>query len=408
MNSRNLISLMLLISFGSIGAVACSPALPEIAKYFLMTESQTQSCISWYLIGYAFGQLIYGPLVNRYGSKNSIIIGVLIEIIGAIICILSKYTHSFELLLIGRVLMAIGAGSGLTLALTISSRLSAPQQSAKTISILTIAFAVTPGIGVFLGGWLLNFFDWTSSFYLLLAYGVLIWILSYFLPEAIQTRNPSALQLSSLGKNYLTQLRSSTTIFGGLLIGSSTSIIYSFAALAPFMAIDLMKITPSSYGTYNFIPVIGMIAGSLAATYLSKSSSSKNIIKVGLIIATVGSITMFFSLNLFPQMALSLFAPMLIIYFGLSIIFSNGSALALSHTVDKSNASAMLSFINMSLTVAITSLFGLIGYHGIWLIPIVILTLLGLSGLWFWKLLSALKNKQPSKASCNFQINQRI
>lgn len=47
----------------------------------------------------------------------------------------------------------------------------------------------------------------------------------------------------------------------------------------------------------------------------------------------------------------------------------------------------------MSLTVAITSLFGLIGYHGIWLIPIVILTLLGLSGLCFWRLLGALKNK---------------
>lgn len=391
MNSRNLISLMLLISFGSIGAVACSPALPAIAKYFMLTEAQAQSCVSWYLIGYAGGQLVYGPLVNRYGSKNSILIGAIIEILGASLCIISKSVHSFELLLIARIIMAIGAGSGLTLALTISSRLSTPQQSARIISLLTIAFAITPGLGVFLGGWLLNYFDWTSSFYLMLAYGVLICLLSRFLPEAIQTRNLHALRIGSLAHNYLAQLRSKTTLLGGLLIGSSTSIIYSFAALAPFVAIDIMKITPSSYGTYNFIPVIGMLAGSLVATYLGKFYSSKNVIKLGLVLATIGTMVMFIGLDQFPQAALSLFAPMLIIYFGLSIIFSNGAALALSHTTDKGNASAMLSFINMSSTVVITSSFSLIHYHGIWLIPIVFITLLSMSGLWFWWLLVALK-----------------
>lgn len=391
MNSRNLISLMLLISFGSIGAVACSPALPEIAKYFMLTKSQAQSCVSWYLMGYAFGQLIYGPLVNRYGSKNSIVIGALIEVLGASMCIISKSVHSFELMLIARIIMAIGAGSGLTLALTISSRLSTPQQSARIISLLTIAFAITPGLGVFLGGWLLNYFDWTSSFYLMLAYGCLICLISRFLPEAIQTKNLHALRLVSLTSNYLAQLRSKTTVFGGLLIGSSTSIIYSFAALAPFVAIDIMKITPSSYGTYNFIPVVGMLTGSLAATYLGKFYSSKGVIKLGLSLAIIGTAIMFIALGEFPQAALSLFAPMLIIYFGLSIIFSNGSALALSHTTDKSNASAMISFINMGLTVIITSSFGLVNYQDIWLTPIVFVILLSMSILWFWRLLVELK-----------------
>lgn len=391
MNSRNLISLMLLISFGSIGAVACSPALPQIAKYFMLTEAQAQSCISWYLIGYACGQLVYGPLVNRYGSKNSILIGALIEMLGASLCIISKSVHSFELLLIARVIMAIGAGSGLTLALTISSRLSAPQQNARIISLLTIAFAITPGLGVFIGGWLLNYFDWTSSFYLMLTYGILICLLSRFLPEAIQTRNLHALRFGSLAHNYLAQLRSKTTLLGGLLIGSSTSIIYSFAALAPFVAIDIMKITPSSYGTYNFIPVIGMLIGSLTATYLGRSYSSKSVIKLGLALAGIGTIVMCICLGKFPHAALSLFTPMLIIYFGLSIIFSNGSALALSHTTDKGNASAMLSFINMSSTVIVTSSFSLISYHGIWLTPVVFIILLCLSGLWFWRLLMALK-----------------
>lgn len=391
MNSRNLIILMLLISFGSIGAVACSPALPAIAKYFILTEAQAQSCVSWYLIGYACGQLVYGPLVNRYGSKKSILIGALIEMIGAGICIVSKSIHSFELLLIARVIMAIGAGSGLTLALTISSRLSTPQQSTRIISLLTIAFAITPGLGVFFGGWLLNYFDWVSSFYLMLAYGAIICLLSRFLPEAIQTKNLHALRISSLASNYLAQLCSKTTLLGGLLIGSSSAIIYSFAALAPFVAIDIMKISPSNYGTYNFIPVFGMLAGSLAATYLGKFYSSRNIIKLGLVLAAIGIIVMFICLGEFPQLALSLFAPMLIIYFGLSIIFSNGSALALSHTTDKSNASAMISFINMGSTVVITSSFGLIHYQGIWLTPIVFIILLGLSGLWFWLLLAALK-----------------
>ncbi len=382
---------MLLISFGSIGAVSLTPALPQITEYFSISPQQAGSCISLYLIGYTLGQLFYGPLVNRFGSRTTIIIGASIEIIGAVLCILAEPLNSFNLLLIARIIMAIGAGSGLTLALTISSKLSTAQDSGRNISLLTIAFAITPGIGVFAGGWLLTIANWTSSFYLMAAYGVMILLLGLQLPEVISSRNPHALQIAKLISNYLAQLKFLPTICGGLLLGSATSIIYGFAALAPFISINLMQITPSQYGSYNLIPVIGMLLGSIISSYLGKSYSSHNILKLGLTIVSIGAILALVLLNCLPEQALSLFMPTTIVYIGLPLVFANASSLTLTNAQDKSNASAMLSFINLSSAVVVTLLLTLISIHSVLTIAILFVVFSIFAIIWFTLLNKALK-----------------
>ncbi len=114
MKMKYLLILMLLISFGSIGAVSFTPGLPMIAPFFAISSQKSELTVTWYLLGYTIGQLLYGPLANRYGSRNTIIISAILEIIGATGCIASYHLHSFELLIISRAVMALGAGGGLT------------------------------------------------------------------------------------------------------------------------------------------------------------------------------------------------------------------------------------------------------------------------------------------------------
>ena len=159
MKKQYLIILMLLISFGSIGAVAFTPGMPQIASFFKISAAQTELTVSWYLLGYALGQLIYGPLINRLGSNKTIMLGTLIEIAGSFGCILASPINSFQLLIIARFLMALGAGCGLTMTFTICSNIcKSKEENAKAISLLTIAFAITPGIGIFVGGILVTYF----------------------------------------------------------------------------------------------------------------------------------------------------------------------------------------------------------------------------------------------------------
>lgn len=385
---------MLLISFGSICAVTFTPGLPLIAKFFEIDITRAELTVTWYLIGYTVGQLLYGPLANRYGSKNTITIGAVIEIFGTIGCVVSFYIRSFELLIISRLIMAFGAGGGLTMSFTVSSKLCSHKDNARIISLLTIAFAITPGIGVFIGGVLVNLYGWVSTFYFMLAYGVIILFLSRTLPEVITAKKIDALNPIMLMRNYSNQLKSSV-VFGGLLVGSGTCIVYTFAAIAPFIAINIMGISPQFYGLCNFIPVLGMLFGSLFASYFSKTHAPEKSIKLGLKISAMGVSLLFFGCLLLPSNVLSLFLPMFVIYVGISFIFGNSSALALQNSEDKSNASALMSFINMSSAVLVVMLLAILPIHTTMILPLLYLVYIAMGLLWFMLL----------QLNCNGPIN---
>src|SRR3990167_470523 len=100
------ITLLLLISFASVNAVLFTPALPNIANFFSIANDTAQQTISLFLIGYALGQLVYGPLANRYGRKPALYLGISLQIISSLLCVLAGITHQFWLLILGRFLLA--------------------------------------------------------------------------------------------------------------------------------------------------------------------------------------------------------------------------------------------------------------------------------------------------------------
>src|SRR5476651_1390808 len=95
------ITLLLMISFASVNAVLFTPALPNIAHFFNISNTQAQHTITWFLIGYALGQLLYGPLANRYGRKPALYIGISIQILSSLLCVYSGYLDQYWLLVLG-------------------------------------------------------------------------------------------------------------------------------------------------------------------------------------------------------------------------------------------------------------------------------------------------------------------
>lgn len=320
--------------------MAYTPGLPQITNFFGISVASAQFTLTLYLIGYTVGQLLYGPLANRFGSRSAITLGVLLEIIGALLCILASPFHSFALLLVARLIMALGAAVGLKMTFNLVSNLFSQQESAKIISLLTIAFAITPGLGVLIGGILVTHYGWESPFILMAIYGFILLILGPTLPEAYPERQSDALKLKPLLTGYRMQFTSQKIVCGGLLISMGTCIIYIFASLAPFIAIRTMGLSPDVYGIYNFLPALGILLGSLAASYFGKYWKISFMLYFGLTIASAGIILLLICLTLFSH-PLSLFLPCIIIYFGFSLIYGNGTALALSYAADKSNGSAV-------------------------------------------------------------------
>ena len=384
MNLKYILVLMLLISFGSIGAVILTPALPEIAHYFMISNQVAEYTVTGYLIGYAIGQLLYGALVNRFGSCNTIVFGATLAIVGTSGCIFSYWVNSFSLLLIARFIMALGCASGLKMTFTLSHKLFTHNNSARVMGLLTMVFAITPSLGVFMGGLVTQYFNWTAPFYLMILYAIMILVFARKLPEIIITKDYNAFKLKQLFNNYIVQFKDLSIVFGGLLVGLGSCVVYVFASLSPFIAMNIMHLTPQSYGIYNCIPSIGILFGSLFSNYLGKIWSPNKSLKFGLLISIIGSLLLFLMLFVFKNKAISLFLPMIIIYFGLSFIFGNSATLALQYAKDKSNASSVMSFINMGSAFLVVTLVGLFSISQPLILPIIYLGLLSLGVLWYF------------------------
>ena len=132
-------------------------------------------------------------------------------------------------------------------------------------------------------------------------------------------------------------------------MGCVTSIIYLFSTLAPFLGINRIGLNPEEYGFLNFIPPLGLIAGSFASHWLAARREKLAVVQLGGKILIVASIVMLLFFAMGKINLWTLFLPIPFLYFGTSLIFNNASSFAMDHMQDKSNGSAIMSFINMAL-----------------------------------------------------------
>lgn len=351
-------TLLLLISFGSVNAVLFTPALPEIANYFSVSSDIAQHTIIWFLIGYALGQLFYGPIANRFGRKPALYIGISLQMISSVLCIMSAYFHLYILLIIGRLLLAIGSGVGFKISFTMVYDLYEPKLASQKISYLMMAFAITPGLSIALGGVLTEHVGWISCFYAGIIYGIFLLLLVSRLPETLTHLDVNALKFKNLFQDYAVQFKNIQLISGGLLMGGSSCFNYAFVTFAPFIAIKLSGMSSSEYGFSNLLPPIGLLLGSIVNAQFVKWINLKSLIRIGLFITAIGILIMYFTMINHASIIASLFIPMMIIFFGLCFIIGNSSTLAMSAVHDKSHGSAVLNFLNLSLATMMVMLSG--------------------------------------------------
>lgn len=341
--------LLPLVAFPAVSAVLFTPGLPTISAEFGLSVGQTQSTMTTYLLGYALGQLPYGPLSNRFGRKKALYIGLSLAITGALLCAIAP---SFELLLVARFIQALGACVGLKVCYTMIADSYDQANSAKMISRMLIAFALLPNIAIAVGGWLTHLFSWQSCFYFLAVYGAFILFLTTLLPETSKSLDPHALKIRSVLQGYLTKFKNKRLVISGLMMGCSSAVVYTFVSKSPFIGISTIGLPPEVFGTYNLIPLIGMLGGSLLSAKIAGRYPLKNILNYGIAAALVSALTMLILFAVGYINPMTLFVPMIFTHMASCCVYANVSSFGLSHTKNKSNGSAVLNFLNLSTTVA--------------------------------------------------------
>lgn len=318
--------------------------------------------------------MLYGPIANRYGRKRALYVGISLQIMSSLLCVLAGVIHEYGLLIAGRLLLALGSGVGLKMTFTLVNECYMPKIASQKISYLMLAFAITPGLGVALGGVLNTYYGWMSCFYAGAVYGVILLAFVFRLPETLRVMDLDAFKWRHLLHGYVSQFKNRHLVLGGLLMGSSTCFIYVFAALAPFIAMNLFGMSSAQYGVANIIPPIGLILGSLVGARVSRQYSLKAIIQVGVGITSVGVVLILAAMLMRLPILYSLFLPMVIVYFGLCFILANASSIAMAHVEDKAHGSAVMNFINMGLATLVVLSLGLFPTYAM-VLPVIYLAL---------------------------------
>ena len=265
-----LISLMLLSAFAVMGAIIMTPALPQISYHFNTSVGYTQLVVTVFLLGYSLGQLLYGPLANRYGRKPALYFGIVIASLGSIFSILSSPTDSFLLLILGRFLESIGASGGLAVSFTIINDYYYENEARRITAALMLAFAIIPGIAIAMGGFLVQYFDWRACFYFLLGYGFLLFYFARQLPETLLEKDVRAMRMSHVLSGYRNKLLNQKLVGFAMISGISSGCIYVFGAEGPFIGIHYLKVSPALRHNYlNYYPILEPLKTILIAPLLA-------------------------------------------------------------------------------------------------------------------------------------------
>ena len=280
-----LIILLLLLCFPSIAAVLFTPALPEISRTMGISSSEAQLTMTVFLVGYALGNLPWGPISNRFGRKPAIYMGIALTIVGCLLVVFAGTLPLFGLFLTGRFLMALGSSVGMKIAFTMIGDVYQHQRAAQKMAYTMLAFAIGPSLSMVLGGFLTEQLGWQSCFYFLACYSALLGLLALFLPETCLRLDPRALNLAQIKEGYAKKLKNKKLVYSALLMGCGTSFVYVFATMAPFVGIDFIGLKPETYGLLNFIPPVGMIIGSLISRTLAGKRDPLVVIFSGIVLS---------------------------------------------------------------------------------------------------------------------------
>ncbi len=352
------------------------PAFQTIATDFNTTVAKVSLSLSSYFVGLSFGQLFYGPLLDRYGRKKPMYAGLVIYIIASLCCLFSKNT---EALVSFRFIQAIGGCAVGVGSMAMVRDLFTVKESAKVYSLLILILGVSPLLAPTVGGFLSTSFGWRSVFVVLASMGfLLLVVIRFFLTESHQPDHSVTLKFRPIAESFL-QILKNPAFLTYVLSGSiAFSGLFVYLAGSPVIFLETFKVSPQVYGTIFAIVAAGMILASQVNVLLLKRFSNEQILMGGMIgQVTVGVLLCIgIHFNLIGLVGTVFYLFLFLCCFGLTN--PNAGALALApFSKNAGSAAALMGFMQMGFGALASASVGALSIST--MLPVVIIMALGSS-----------------------------
>ncbi|MBO0739200.1 MAG: multidrug effflux MFS transporter, partial [Alphaproteobacteria bacterium] len=330
------------------------PSLPLLAAVFDAPAPRVQLVLTLFLAGIAAGQLVYGPVSDRFGRRPVLIAGLVLFLAGSTLCALA---WSLPVLIAGRVIEACGGCAGMVLGRAIVRDVFDREHSASAIAMITMAMTLAPSISPAIGAFLAEWVSWRADFAALGALGGVSLVLT--LARLEETRGkPAFVSLGDMTRSFVLLFRSPGFVGIALATAFTSASWFTFLASAPYLLSEVLHQPPSTYGLMILLPMGGYVIGNAAVARLSVPFGSLRLCVFGLTLSFASGV-MLAAWCLVGLTPWALFVPMAVSSVGNGLSQPPGIAAGLSiYPRIAGAASGLMGFMQMMVAAIGTFLIG--------------------------------------------------
>jgi DHA1 family bicyclomycin/chloramphenicol resistance-like MFS transporter len=361
----------ILVATNSLGLAATSiysPSLPAIARALAVPVGTVQETITAYLAAYGVGMLLIGPLSDRFGRRHLLIGGTALF---AAASVLAAFAHRIEVLLLARVLQAIGACAGMALGRAIARDVFDHEGTARAMAAISVAVGLTPVLAPLVGGYVQVWWGWRANFAILALVAIPVWAaVTWRVPEtnrhALRRERPQEPRPERLRQHTHERLYEQRheslpgALLSGLLrlgserrfmgytfvVAGTTSMFYAFLTAAPVLLIDRFGVTPDAFGRYVVLGTCGATVAAFVSARTVGRLGIDTLIRTGVALLVIAGLL----LAGFASVArpLAVVFPLCFVGVGMGLCLPNANAGGLGiHPQLAGTAAGLSGFIQM-------------------------------------------------------------
>jgi DHA1 family bicyclomycin/chloramphenicol resistance-like MFS transporter len=316
------------------------PQLPQLARSLDTSDALAQATMSVCMIGLGIGQLIAGPLSDRFGRKRPLVTGVVLFAVLSAVCAVAP---TIEVLLAARFLQGLAGAAGVVISMAVARDLFHGVELSRMLSLLALVSSLTPIIAPVIGGQLARFMDWRGIFFVLAGVGVALVLVAQFgLRETLHEGRHTGSALGTTASHIGTVMRDPLFVaimIAGCLGGTA---FFAYLSMSSFVLQGEFGLTPQIFSLVFAMNALAHLGGAQLSRVLVRRAGTIRMYLTGQIAGAIAAVVLL-AATLLGAPAI-VFIVLLAVYLGASGLGGpNGTTIALGgHGSRAGTASALL------------------------------------------------------------------
>jgi len=265
---RSAVVLGLLAVVGPFAIDLYLPAMPEIVRDLATDDSAVHMTFTVYFIAFGVAQLFYGPLADRYGRKLPVFIGLVVFIIGSVLCATAPNVGA---LTVGRFIQALGAAAPMVIVRAVVRDLHTGTAATRLMALVMLVISISPMLAPLTGSAIIAFGSWRLIFAALGVIALAAMVLMTFqMPETLPPERRGRIDPTAMIRSAIYLLRDAKFMGLTMISGFSLASFFVFIAAAPLVYMTRYQLSPTGFSLVFALNAIGFFASSQFAATLGQ------------------------------------------------------------------------------------------------------------------------------------------